>query len=672
MASSSSSIANTSARNDHLGNIPATRGSGFVNPAPLAPASHASAASTAATTTTTTVAATTTTAAATRSTLTAFVTDPRGPPASGHGPDRDLRPVGSDHGSPPASAAALRLGARLISDDDAAGLDTPSSTDATPPVKKRKASRGQRGVANLTPEQLERKRANDREAQRAIRERQRLRTEKLEREIAELKNTQPHRELQRERQQKEAVEAELAEVKRSLAAILAIIQPILGGSNPPIAATTSTAAAAAAAAAAATAPPPSQTPSCMTPGQTYDLPRPPPSGSTNANHTSTPTSATSPVSAATTHAGWPGALSPVASASAATDGQQPPEMVLLNQQRHDLVHNLELGPDRLGLSFLVGPDIKVARIQNGINGAQDSPQYRHVPMKHDWKNSNFASIITSPMPVPAPPPSEPPPPLYTPGLGGLPNSGPAPTNGVGASEVQPFAVLPRNCPPTCPLDSLLLDFAAERRQRAIEGLSQSEILGPRYPSVSSLLNPAVAAYSHPLSRVFTDIISCFPDLSALPERVAVLYVMFLVMRWLVAPSHDNFLRMPDWIRPLPCQTDKPHPAWIDHIPFPAMREKMVAIYEPGALPFENFFIPFTTTLSVNWPYDDALVLLADPTGDELMINPVFEQHLRNLDNWTLGPRFKRAYPELAGCFNLKRDDGSRVLAGMWGAEKMGG
>jgi hypothetical protein len=69
----------------------------------------------------------------------------------------------------------------------------------------------------------------DREAQRAIRERQRLRTEQLERDIADLKSTQPYQELQRERRQKEAVEAELADVKRSLAAVMAIIQPILGG-----------------------------------------------------------------------------------------------------------------------------------------------------------------------------------------------------------------------------------------------------------------------------------------------------------------------------------------------------------------------------------------------------------------------------------------------------------
>ena len=257
-------------------------------------------------------------------------------------------------------------------------------------------------------------------------------------------------------------------------------------------------------------------------------------------------------------------------------------------------------------------------------------------------------------------------PIYTPSA--VPSSGasvpfsptaaaPTTTNRPSTRGPPPiYTRVPRNCAPTCPLDSLLLDFLAERRQRAAEGLSQSEILGPRYPSVSSLLNPAVSVYSHPLSKVFTDILARFPDLSALPERVAVLYVMFLLMRWQVAPTQENYLRLPAWFRPVRQQAEKEHPAWFDHIPFPKMRERLVSGYEEGGFPFDNFFIPFTSTLSVNWPYEDAYVLLASPTGDELMINPVFEQHLAVQANWTLGPAFERAFPGLAGCFNLKRGD----------------
>jgi hypothetical protein len=333
-------------------------------------------------------------------------------------------------------------------------------------------------------------------------------------------------------------------------------------------------------------------------------------------------------------------------------------MAVFQQQRIDLTHSLNIGPDRLGLDFLVEPNLKIARMQSGVNGAQDSPQYRHVPMKHDWN----ATMAMMPGAAQTPPAQQPQPPIYTqpstPG-GVLPPLGtittPIPAPSIAPSiKPHPYSLVPRNCPPTCPLDSLLLDFLAERRQRAAEGLSQSEIIGPRYPSVSSLLNPAISAYSHPLSKVFTDILARFPDLSTLPERVAVLYLMFLLMRWQVAPTEENYLRLPEWFRPVQGQVEKEHPAWFDHLPFPKMREKLVKEYVAGGFPFDNFFIPFTTTLSLNWPYEDSCVLLASPSGDELMINPVFEQHLADVRNWTLGEAFEKAFPQLVGCFNLKK------------------
>lgn len=345
-------------------------------------------------------------------------------------------------------------------------------------------------------------------------------------------------------------------------------------------------------------------------------------------------------------------------------------MAVLHQQRHDLAHGLDLGSDRLGLDFLIDSNVKIARIQGGADGAQDSPQYRHVPMKHDWS----ATISMMPGMQPQPPTQSPAlstPYSQPPLLGVLPTlttSFPLTAHTISASSTSAstaaanpeppiYTLTPRNCPPTCPLDSLLLDFLAERRQRFAEGHSAAEILGPRYPSVSSLLNPAVSAYSHPLSKVFTDILARFPDLATLPERVAVLYLMFLLMRWQVAPTQGNYARLPAWFRPSRAQTDAAlaHPAWYDHIPFPRMRERLVRGYDgPAGFPFDNFFIPFTSTLSVNWPYEDAYVLLASPAGDDLMINPVFEQHLGVLANWTLGEAFEKAFPDLDGCYNLSK------------------
>ena len=99
-----------------------------------------------------------------------------------------------------------------------------------------------------------------------------------------------------------------------------------------------------------------------------------------------------------------------------------------------------------------------------------------------------------------------------------------PSFGVDASgNVLPFCSIPiRNTPSTCPLDTLLLDFLADRRKEALDGLPSADIIGPPYPSFTSLLNPNRRPYTHALSKIFTDMLSTFPDISTLPEQVAIL------------------------------------------------------------------------------------------------------------------------------------------------------
>jgi len=71
------------------------------------------------------------------------------------------------------------------SDAKLAGSSNAASSSAAG-AKKRPSRAGTRSVTTLSAAQLERKRANDREAQRAIRQRTKEHIEKLERRIAEL------------------------------------------------------------------------------------------------------------------------------------------------------------------------------------------------------------------------------------------------------------------------------------------------------------------------------------------------------------------------------------------------------------------------------------------------------------------------------------------------------
>ncbi|EXK24947.1 hypothetical protein FOMG_18353 [Fusarium oxysporum f. sp. melonis 26406] len=88
---------------------------------------------------------------------------------------------------------------------------------STEPAKpKRKKTRR---VSTLTPEQLARKRANDREAQRAIRIRTKEHIERLERELAELKSNQSRDQtIQELLRRNTAIERELIRLKEIMGA----------------------------------------------------------------------------------------------------------------------------------------------------------------------------------------------------------------------------------------------------------------------------------------------------------------------------------------------------------------------------------------------------------------------------------------------------------------------
>lgn len=122
-----------------------------------------------------------------------------------------------------------KMAGDTLSPADDVAADVTDGSASQPPAKKRRtgASSGSRGVANLTPEQLARKRANDREAQRAIRERTKNQIDALNRRIQDLESQQPYHDLQLVLREKDQVLAELQDVRKRLESIVSIATPAL-------------------------------------------------------------------------------------------------------------------------------------------------------------------------------------------------------------------------------------------------------------------------------------------------------------------------------------------------------------------------------------------------------------------------------------------------------------
>ncbi|KAL9017720.1 MAG: hypothetical protein Q9180_008750, partial [Flavoplaca navasiana] len=419
-------------------------------------------------------------------------------------------------------------------------------------------------------------------------------------------------ELQSILRQKQLVEAENQNIKKKLNAALSLLQPLLGGcgegsieSDTPVQPSISTLK--------------SSTSTPHSHPMNHVLSQYSDAASIRSSTSASPIYGTASP-AAQTHQSPINSTPPYTSHSP----MYPPNSINMEQQRHNLTHNLNINTsgERLNLGFLLDSQNPRSTIP--------SPHLSHrIPTYPSRTPTISPSSRTAAVQTPKPSSSFDPP-------------------------LVAHSVPIRNIPPTCPLDVILLDFLSDRRARAAEGASPTNLVGPSYPSVSSLLNPSTSIYAHPLSKVFTDILSKFPDLSALPEQVAVLYIMFLIMRWQISPTRENYERLPEWVTPRASQLFTPHPAWVDHLPWPRMRDRMCELWREISL--DDWFVPYTTTLSLNWRYEDGDTLLSiggnangegGGGGEELSINPVFERHLRDLSNWTLGPAFEKAFPNLA-------------------------
>ncbi|CAI6341177.1 unnamed protein product [Periconia digitata] len=500
-----------------------------------------------------------------------------------------------------------------------------SDGSAQPAAKRRRnAGRGgssSRGVANLTPEQLARKRANDREAQRAIRERTKQQIDLLNQRIRGLESQQPYHDLQVEIREKNAIIVEMADMRKRVESILHIIQPILhpsGGLNELAAA-----------------------------AERSPLPAVPPTDPRLLN-------ATLGEMAAEPHSGIHSLVN--------SEARRPWGFV------GDAAH-LNNNNNNHGRSW--PGDSPHNRVSTG--GPPETPFDERMGVDFLLENNASRRPVDPSLTATS---------TQTVAICG---------NGIGqhAPLLSPYSTLPRYVQPTCPLDALLLDFLSERRSHAAAGATLKELAGPPYPNFTVVVYPERKMESHPLSKLHTDILQTFPDIQGLPEKVAIIYIMFLVMRWLVDPTQENYDRMPEWVTPRPSQLFKDHPFWYDYIPWPRMRDTFIS--QPAIVDFDTFFIPFTTTISINWPHNPRDVLIPaskahtlstaasspysstdSPAGyppshtpnlfatpviphddEQWIMNPTFEAHLRNINNWSLGPAFHAVFPNAVAGVRLE-------------------
>ncbi|KAF2120375.1 hypothetical protein BDV96DRAFT_642202 [Lophiotrema nucula] len=181
-----------------------------------------------------------------------------------------------------------------------------------------------------------------------------------------------------------------------------------------------------------------------------------------------------------------------------------------------------------------------------------------------------------------------------------------------------------------------MNLINNRRQLEHVGGNVQEIQRRAFPSVQSLLNPTYEAVRSPVMSTIVNNIIHVMTVPTLPEHIAILYVMSTVIRWQISPTKANYDSMPHWLRPTPSQLIHPHSIWLDIFTWPKARERMCreAKYQNQHHVLSRIC---NESISINWPHQPSDMIMKINVSDTIL-NSIFEGHIRNLKNWTVGKR----------------------------------
>lgn len=121
-------------------------------------------------------------------------------------------------------------------------------------------------------------------------------------------------------------------------------------------------------------------------------------------------------------------------------------------------------------------------------------------------------------------------------------------------------------------------------------------------------------------------------------------------QWLAFPSPETFAALPSHLRPTHVQTTVPHPIWIDMIMWPEARNHLI-----HGVAWSNF--PLIREISgrclkCHWPHDTTR-LFENISGGRAKLSTAFEEHIRDIRNWSMTAEIESVFPALKGTMSIR-------------------
>ncbi|KAI1840612.1 hypothetical protein JX265_004532 [Neoarthrinium moseri] len=467
---------------------------------------------------------------------------------------------------------------------------------------------GTRSVSTLTPAQLARKRANDREAQRAIRARTKEHIENLERELEELRSTQNRDETVQDLLRKNrALEEELHRLRENMG--IAAGGP--RGFYPPSYQ--------------------SPTPRHTAPGPASDYPGVDMNAYDSMHNSSD---------------GWPsvvpGTIPSTVSSPSSSGATDDIGSTYFPTSAPSIL-------DRPGLSSAMNsPTVSCISGKTGFDDIKPEVRHRVPATQHPLSSSSLPA--TSAM-------------EHVPHV--LPGVSNSMNNFGGAAYWETPGLI---TPPLDHSETLLAGYIHDcRRLVTMAGVSPHPevIFGPACPNIRRLIEthwnlasivqqtPLPASPPpHPLVELASTIFDN-ENLAMTLERLGTFVLFQRILAWLIQPTQDTYNALGDYFIPRPSQRTTPHSQWVDLLLWGQLRDSVIQRQEVYAN--AEFRQLYATSLRVlNWSGGPSQALVPDHSSGSIYLTNSFINHVLNIGNWALEERFFRRYPELSGMVPMVR------------------
>ncbi|KAL4976225.1 hypothetical protein BDW66DRAFT_135431 [Aspergillus desertorum] len=134
------------------------------------------------------------------------------------------------------------------------------------------------------------------------------------------------------------------------------------------------------------------------------------------------------------------------------------------------------------------------------------------------------------------------------------------------------------------------------------------------------------------------------------ERLAILRVVSLTLRYLSDPSESNLTYLPRFMRQRPSQHRIIHKPLIDFVVWPSLRERLIMF--PHQHCSEKFWSMFWTCFRFTWPYRLQDAFLQQGQTGLYRFSDAFTKSFHDLQNWCMTDDFFREFPDLEADVNM--------------------